>query len=163
MSQTTAAIAGTTTKIEYSLNASGTTGTWTDISGYAGSVTPSGGEQITGSTQTMDGNAAIVKGANKTDPWTITFSVVYTDTDAQPFVAIYDRFVGATKTIAVRWSYAGGTSGTKQYFATDAAGTNPVMVPIVSCTPPTAEAGTADPLMFEFSVMAPAIGKATVA
>lgn len=163
MPQTTAALAGSITEIEYSINASGTTGSWTDISGYAASVSISGGEQVTGSTMTMDGDAAIVTGSNKTEPFTVEFSIVYTDTDAQPFDALWDRFKGAAKTVAVRWTYAGSGSGKQQYATTDSAKANPVMVPIVACSPPNAEAGSGDPLMFTFSVICPDILKSTTA
>lgn len=163
MPQTTAALAGSITEIEYSLNASGTTGTWVDISGYAASVNVSGGEQVTGTAMTMDGDAAIVTGSNKTEPFTVEFSIVYTETDAQPFDALWDRFKGATKTAAVRWTYAGSGTGKQQYATTNSAKSNPVMVPIVACTPPNAEANSGDPLLFTFSVITPDILKSTTA
>lgn len=163
MPQTISALNGATTEIEYSLDASGTTGTWTDISGYAGSVSISGGEQVTGSQMTMDGDAAIVTGSNKTDPFTVTFSIVYTDVDSQPFDALWDRFKGATKTAAVRWTYAGAGTGKQQYATTTTAKTNPALVPIVSCTPPNAEASAGEPLVFEFSVICADILKSTTA
>lgn len=163
MAQTTSALAGSVTEIEYSLNASGTTGTWVDISGYAASVNVSGGEQVTGTAMTMDGDAAIVTGSNKTEPFTVEFSIVYTETDGQPFDALWDRFKGATKTVAVRWTYAGSGTGKQQYATTNSARTNPVMVPIVACTPPNAEASSGDPLLFTFSVITPDILKSTTA
>lgn len=164
MAQTTGAIVGSGAKIEYSLNASGTTGTWVDISGYAASVEVSGGEQITGSQMTLDGDAGIVRGANKTEPFTVTVSVVYTETDSQPFDALWDRFkTTSTKTVALRWSPSGGAGGSVQYATTDTAKTAPVLCPIVSCTPPTSEADSGDPLMFELVVECADILKTTVA
>jgi hypothetical protein len=163
MAQTTAAIAGSGAKLEYSLNASGTTGTWVNISGYAASIDISGGEQITGNAMTMDGDAAIVRGANKTQPFTVTASIVYTETDAQPFDALWDRFKTTTKTVSLRWSYPGGAGGAQQYATTDTAKTAPVMCPIVSCTPPGAAADSGDPILFEFSVECADILKTTIA
>lgn len=163
MPQTTSALAGSITEIEYSFNASGTAGTWVDISGYAASVSVSGGEQVTGTAMTMDGDAAIVTGSNKTEPFTVEFSIVYTDADSQPYDALWDRFKGADKTVALRWTYAGTGTGKQQYATTNSARANPVMVPIVSCTPPSAEASSGDPLMFTFSVITPDILKSTTA
>lgn len=163
MPQTTGAIVGSGAKVEYSLNASGTTGTWVDFSGYAAGVEVSGGEQITGAQMTLDGDAGIVRGANKTEPFTVTVSVVYTETDSQPFDALWDRFKGAAKTVALRWSPAGGAGGTIQYAATDTAKTAPVLCPIVSCTPPSSAADSGDPLMFELVVECADILKTTIA
>ena len=164
MAQTTGAIVGSGAKIEYSLDASGTTGTWVNISGYSASVEVSGGEQITGSQMTLDGDAAIVRGANKTEPFTITVSIVYTETDSQPFDALWDRFkTASTKTVALRWSPAGGAGGTIQYATTDTAKTNPVLCPIISVTPPTSESDSGDPLMFELVVECADIRRTTIA
>lgn len=163
MAQTTGAIAGSAAKVEYSLDASGTTGTWVNFSGYAASVDISGGEQATGSMMTLDGDAAILRNSNKTAPFTVTISVVYTETDSQPWDAIWDRFKGATKTIALRWSPSGGAGGTVQYATTDTAKTNPVLSPIISCTPPGVAAESGDPLMFELVVECADILKSTVA
>lgn len=163
MAQTTGALSGAVAKLEYSLNALGTTGTWVDISGYAAAVEITGGEQITGSQQTMDGDAAIVTGANKTEPFTITYRIVYTDAAAtQPFASLWGQFKGTTKTAAVRWSYAGGGATTQQFATTNSAKENPVVCPIVSCTPPNAAADDAGPIMFEFSVITSDILRSTV-
>lgn len=163
MAQTTGAISGSVAKVEYSLDAAGTTGTWVDFSGYAQSVEVSGGDAITGQAMTLDGDAAIVTAGNKTNPYTLTFTVVYTETDSQPFDAIYDRYVGTAKTIAIRWSPAGGAGGTLQFSTTDTAATNPVLVPMTACTPPGVDATSGDPRMFTFSVITPKILKTTVA
>jgi hypothetical protein len=163
MAQTTGAISGAAAKVEYSLNAAGTSGTWVDFSGYAQSVEISGGDALTGQQMTLDGDNAIVTAGNKTNPYTITFNVVYTETDAQPFDAIFDRYQGAAKTIAVRWSPAGGTGGQQQYATTNTAGTAAVLVPIASCVPPGVDATSGDPLMFSFSVITPDILKSAIA
>ena len=164
MPQTTGALVGSGAKVEYSLDASGTVGTWVNMSGYAASVEVSGGEQVTGSQMTLDGDAAIVRGANKTEPFTITVSVVYTEADSQPFDALWDRFkTASTKTVALRWSPSGGAGGAIQFATTDTAKTAPVLCPIVSCTPPSSAADSGDPLMFELVVECADILKTTIA
>jgi len=163
MAQTTGAISGTGAKVEYSLNASGTTGTWVDFSGYAASVEISGGEQTTGSVMTLDGDAAILRNSNKTAPFTVTVSVVYTETDSQPWDAIWDQFKGSDKRLALRWSPAGGGGGAVQYATTDTAKLNPVLSPITSCTPPGVTADSGDPMMFELVVECADILKTAVA
>lgn len=163
MAQTTGALSGAAAKVEYSLDASGTTGTWVDFSGYAQSVEISGGDAVTGQQMTLDGTAAIVTAGNKTNPYTITFNVVYTEPDTQPFDAIFDRYMGTTKTIAVRWSPAGGSGGQQQYATTDTAATAAVLVPMTACVPPGVDATSGDPRMFTFSVITPKILKSAIA
>lgn len=162
MAQTTGALSGAAAKVEYSLNATGTTGTWVDFSGYAQSVEVTGGDAITGQQFTADGTSAIVTPANKTNPYTITVNVVWTETDSEPFDAIYDRYVGATKTIAFRWSPAGGAASDIQFATTDSAGTTAELVPMTSCSVPGFDASSGDPRMFSFSVITPKILKAAI-
>lgn len=160
MAQTTGAMSGANAKVEYSIDIG--TPTWVDISGFAATVSVSGGEQITGNQQTFMGNSAIVTGANKVEPVTIEVTVVYTDTDSEPFDALFDRFMSTTKTAAVRYSPNGGASGDEQYTTANDAGTD-VEVPIVTCNPPDTEAASGEPRMFTFSVIAPRLAKSAVA
>lgn len=158
MAQTTEGMTMAGAKVEISTDAAA----FTDVSGYAASVSVTGGEQITGSQQTHSGDAAIVLGANKTAPFTVTVSVVYTDTDAQPFDVVWDRFKGTAKTLCVRWCPAGGTAGDEQYVTSNAAKSAAVLCPIVSCTPPNTDASSGDPVMVQFSVLCSDILKATI-
>lgn len=163
MAQTTGALAGAAFKLEISTDASGTTGSWVDISGYAQSVEVGAQTAITGSVQTADGDAAIVTAANKLEPVELTFNIVYTENDSEPWDKVIDQFNGADKTIAVRWSPAGGGGGDLQYSTTDTAATAAAKVPISSCTPaPPVAANNADPVMFSFSVLTPKILKAAI-
>lgn len=159
MAQTTAALSGAAFQLEISTDAA----SFTDISGYAMSVDAGTQSAITGSTQTADGDAAIVVAANKLEPVELTFNVLYTEADTQPWDVIIDRFNSATKTLCVRWSPGGGDSGDLQYTTASDAGTA-IVVPISSCTPaPSVDASSGDPVMFSFSVLTPAILKAAIA
>lgn len=161
MAQTTGAMSGAAGSVEYSFDAeSGTAATWVNISGYAASVEVSGGEAVTGQQLTLDGDAAIVTAANKINPYTITVNAVFTETDSEPFDALYDRYTGATKTAAFRWSPAGGGTGDVEFSTTDSAGTAAVNVPITACTPPGVDASSGDPRMFTVSFISPDILKA---
>lgn len=150
MAQTTAADNKAGFKVEVSTDASN----WTDISGSAATVTPSGGEQLTGEQNTADGAAPVVTGSNKVGSITLTVSCLYTETAGQPWRVVKDRYDGAAKTIAVRYSPRGGAQTERRYVTANDAGTA-IIVPIVNCLPPETDAGSGDPLMFEFSVITP--------
>ena len=157
MAQTTASIPQSGFKVEVSLNGS----SWTDISGVAATVEVSGGEAQIGEQMTADGEYAIVTPGNKIGAYDITCRVVYTETTAMGWKTVSSRFYGTAKTIAVRWSPAGGQS-TEQSFTTSLAGAAAAVVPIVSCNPPALDASSGDPALFEFSVRSPAIYEATL-
>jgi hypothetical protein len=150
MAQTTTADVRAGFKIEVSTDAS----SFTDISGQANNVSQDGGEQLTGSLHTADGAAAIVTGANKTEPITLTISCVYTETAAQAWRLVKDRYDGAAKTIAVRYSPRGGAQTERRYVTANDAGTA-IVVPIINCILPEGDASSGDPLVFEFSVITP--------
>jgi hypothetical protein len=159
MAQTTGGISGANAAVWYSTDAAA----FTAIAGYAITVDVSGGEAITGSQQTFDGTSPIVTAAHKVEPLTIEVSVVYTETDTEPFDAIFDRFMGATKNLCVRYSPNGGASGDEQFTTTDDAASAAQLVPIVSCNPPSLDASSGDPRTFTFSVIAPRTLKETIA
>lgn len=150
MAQTTAADNKAGFKIEVSTDASA----WTDISGAAATVEVDGGEQHTGEQNTADGSAPVVTGSNKTAAITVTCSCLYTETAGQAWRVVKDRYDGAAKTIAVRYSPRGGAQTERRYVTANDAGTA-IVVPIVNCIVPDGDAGSGDPLMFEFSVITP--------
>ena len=150
MAQTTTAEARAGYKIEVSVDASA----FTDISGQSNNVTVDGGDQLTGTQHTADGSAPVVTNANKTEAITVTVSCLYTETAAQAWRLVKDRYDGAAKTIAVRYSPKGGAQTERRYVTANDAGTV-VIVPIVNCIVPEGDAGSGDPLMFEFSVITP--------
>ena len=150
MAQTTGAIAESIYKIEVSLNGS----SWTDISGQANTVEPSGGDQQTGKQFTANGNVPIVTNSNKTDAVTVKCNIVYTETAGEGFMLVYAQYISTSKVIYLRYSPAGGTTGQKRYVCANAANTA-IAVPIIMCLPPKVDAATGDPAMVEFSVLTP--------
>lgn len=150
MAQTTAADTRAAFKIEVSINATD----FTDISGQANSVNVDGGDQMVGEQHTADGAAPVVTGSNKTEAKTVTVSCLYTETAGQAWRIVKDRYDGATKTIAVRYSPRGGAQTERRFVTANDAGTV-VLVPIINCQVPEGDASTGDPLLFEFSVRTP--------
>lgn len=160
MAQTTGSLPQGQCQVEVSVDGSA----WTDISGSVASATPSGGDQMTGEQHTFDGQFPIVTGSNKMAATTVEFSIVYTETTAEAFTVVYDRFKdGGTGTIYCRYSPAGGQSTESRFFASDDAGSAPTAVPITACLPPTADASVGDIIMASFSVIAPQFKQETIA
>lgn len=150
MAQTTGAIAQSIYKIEVSLNGS----SWTDISGQANTVEPSGGDQQTGKQFTASGGVPIITNSNKVDAITVKVNIVYTETAGEGFAIVWAQYIGTDKRIYLRYSPAGGTTGQKRYVCANDANTA-ILVPIVTCLPPKVDAGSGDPAMVEFSVITP--------
>lgn len=151
--QTTDAInKGSTYLIEASTDGT----TWTDISGSANKVTPSGGEQMIGEQHVAVGNYPIVVGSNKVGSITVEVSIVYTETAGEAFQTVWARYEGAAKSIYLRWSPKGGAVGDERYFCANNAGTA-IAAPIVSCLPPEMESGSSDIALATFSVQCPRI------
>ncbi len=150
MAQTTTADNKAGFKVEVSVDASA----WTDISGQGATVSVDGGDQLTGEQNTADGSAPVVTGSNKVESKTVTINCLYTETASQAWRLVKDRYDSATKTIAVRYSPRGGAQTERRYVTANDAGTA-IIVPIVNCNEPEGDAGSGDPLMFEFSVITP--------
>jgi len=148
MAQTSDGMSMANAKIEISEDGN----TWTDISGFANSISPDGGELQTGEAYTFDGENAIIT-TGKKEPLDITFSIVYTEgaTDAADVIrGYYDNKTNCY----IRWSPAGGNSGDKQFTAQGYI-VNPVL--------PGGEAGSADPVLIEITLRTPKVTVSTVA
>lgn len=159
MAQTTGSLPQGQCQVEVSVDGS----TWTDISGETASATPGAGEQMTGEQMTFDGQFPIVTASGKMAATTMEFSIVYTETAAEGYVVVYDRFKdGGAGTIYVRYSPAGGQSTEYRYFATDDAGSAATAVPITACLPPAADASVGDTIMASFAVLAPQFKQETI-
>jgi hypothetical protein len=76
---------------------------------------------------------------------------VYTNDDDEPFDAIYDAKVNHYP-FKLKWSIPGGASGDKEY---------EVNGYVTECTPPEADAGSADVIMFEATITAPDFDETT--
>lgn len=150
MAQTTGAIAQGKFLVEVSTDGS----SWTDISGSSAQVTPSGGDQLTGSQHVAAGSAAVVVGANKTEPAEAEVKILYTETTGEAFRVVKARYDGATKTIYFRYTPSGTGTGNKRYLAADNAN-SAFACPIVNCMPPDLDAGSGDPAMASFHIIFP--------
>lgn len=148
-SQTTGAMSGRNVVVEFSLD----NATWTDISGHATSVKPSGGDRITDEEYTFAGDTALIR-AGKREPVEVEFAFLYTQGVSEPF-AVLKAAQKAGETSSVRWSYAGGQTGDTRYTVTDAT--------IVNVAYPEAEASSAKPLPAMLKVKAADIGDEVVA
>lgn len=109
MAQTTAALAATDALIEYSTNGSD----YTDISGYANSVTVSGGELQTGNAFTFDGDHPIIK-AGKFNPITVDVDILFTESSTGAYGVLRGYFEAKTQ-IYLRWSPDGGAGGDRRF------------------------------------------------
>ena len=153
MPATTDAFAQSNFEIEVSTDGS----SWVDLCGQATNVDPGDPEHMVGEQMVACSDYAIISPSNKIGPREITVSVVYTETAAEGFETVYDRFVGADKSLYLRWSPAGGANGDKQFTTSDAAGSAAAPGYITSCTIPTQDASTADPALFTFTVKASSV------
>lgn len=89
--------------------------TWTDISGAANSVTPSGGGRMTGETYTFDGDNPIVT-VGKSQPWDLTITAVYTEGATDVFMLLLPIWESGGD-VWVRYAPKGGQTGEKMLTA----------------------------------------------
>ncbi len=149
MAQTTGAISFKDVKVEISPDNS----VWTDISGFASTITVDGGERATGVKYTFDGDTAILRSA-KRGPLTITTNIAYTEGASDPtevIRAIYE----AGSDFYERWSPKGGDS--TEFLYTSDAGV--VKSPLY----PSGDAESGDPVMVDFVLETPKVTKSAVA
>lgn len=158
MAQTTTGMSRSGYKIEISTDGT----SWTDISGQSNTVATSGGDQLTTSQNTADGLSPIVVGSNKHNTVTVTVSSVYTETAGQAWKIVSACFYSATKTLFLRFSPAGGASGTQRFTCTNETGTA-FACPILNCSPPDTDSGSGEPALFSFSVLSPKLTPSTIA
>jgi hypothetical protein len=140
MTQTTAAQTFFEAMVEYNISG----GAWTDFSGWGCSVAVSGGERQVGDAYTFDGDTAII-GIGKQQPYTVTVRAVYTEAAPDPYNILLAAFQ-AHNVVRVRWSPWGGDLGEKRYT------THAQYSYITAMLPPQGEAGSGDPITFEFTV-----------
>lgn len=149
MAQTTDAITFEDCTVEISTNGS----SWTNISGWANSVSLSGGERQTGETYTFDGEFAIVR-RGKAQPFDVQINVVYTEPGGDPFDTIESAFSNGTD-LYCRWAPKGYVS-TNNLFTTG--------VGIVTANPfPTGESGNGEPVVFQLNLKCGTITKSVIA
>lgn len=149
MAQTTGAISFKACKVETSPDNSD----WTDRSGFASAVSIDGGERITATKATFDGDTLILRSAKRAT-LTITVNLVYTEGGSDPteeIRAIYE----AGSDFYVRWSPKGGDSA--EFLYTTDAGV--VKQPLY----PGGEAESPDIVMANLVLETPAVTKSAVA
>lgn len=86
---------------------------WTDISGFAGSVVPGGGERQIGEAFTFDGEKPIVK-PGKLAMLELVLNIVYTEGADEAYDMVESAYESG-EPLMVRWSPAGGLEGDKGY------------------------------------------------
>jgi len=156
MAQVTGAVAQSIFKLEVS--AAGVS--WTDVSGAATSLTPSGGDEVVGEQMTADGEEAIVVTSNKMAPMDLTFRIVYTEGSSDPFKVMWDLYQGTDKRVYVRWSPMGGAATQKRYVTAVAGVAAPAV--ITGCKLPDHDSSSGDPALAEFSVKTAGILEETI-
>jgi len=148
MAQTTGAMSMRNATIEYSTNNSD----WTDISGVANAVNPSGHARMSGEAYTATGDTAIVT-VGKREPLELDVSIVYTEIAAEAYLSLEPVFTAATA-IKVRWSPSGADTGDYRYTSDTGY--------IVEMLPPGGEESDGGPILVGFKHRAPGYSKATV-
>ena len=140
MTQTTTSQTFFEAMVEYNISG----GAWTDFSGWGTSLAVSGGERQTGDAYTYDGDTAII-GIGKQQPYTVTCRAIYTEGANDPYNILLAAFQ-AHNVVRLRWSPFGGDATEKRYT------THAQYSFITSLVPPFGEAGSGDPITFEFTV-----------
>ena len=152
MAQTTAGIVQSGFVAEVSAAGS----VWTQIGGQAVSVKVSGGEALVGQQLTADGEYAVVVAGHKVEPLRVTVRSLYTASAGEAWALVWAQFIGADKSIYVRWTPKGATNGNLRY-ATSNDGATRAAARITKCLPPEQDASSGNPALFEFEVMTPAL------
>lgn len=154
MAQTASAISFKDCKVEYSTDGSTT---WTDCSGFASEVSVSGGERATGEAYTFDGDVPII-GQAKRGPLTISLTMVYTESTAEP-TGVIRPYYEAGSSLGLRWSPRGLASGTGENLYTSAFAYSRIK----NISYPVGTSDKGDPLVIKLDVITPSIAKSTSA
>lgn len=101
MAQTTGSLSWANCVVELSSNGS----VWTDVSGFANSLSIDGGDRQMGEFFTCDGETPIVT-YGKRNMLTITLQAVYTEDGSDPYAMAHDAAENHTH-IYIRWSPTG--------------------------------------------------------
>lgn len=149
MAQTTGAMSFRDCKIEISTNGS----VWDDVSGFANTVTISGGDRLTAESFTADGEYPIVT-TSKRSSIDVSMRCLYTEGGSDPYEVLRAAYENGTD-LYLRWSPAGGTSGDFQF-------TTPAGI-VMSPMYPTGDAGVPDAIAIEVTIKVPVVTKSVVA
>ncbi len=140
MAQTTLATSSRNAVVEISTDGS----VWTDISGYAQSVSPGDGSRLTGTAFTFDGAGPIIT-AGKLDAQESTVNILYTEDTNGAYDRCRTAFDSANSVLYLRVAPNGTTSG--NYRHTTGKG-------VITQFPAfhDLDASSGDPQMIEFTV-----------
>jgi len=147
MAQSTGGISARNVKIEGSVNGT----TWTDISGFANSISPDGGDRDVGEEYTFDGDTPIVT-FGKRKSLKLKVKVLYTEGASDPFETARAAYE-ANSAYYIRYSPNGQSTGT--FLLTSSAGR------IVTPPYPKMEAKAGDAVTLEFTFQCASIAKST--
>lgn len=149
MAQTTGQTTAYNLKLELSTNGT----VWTDASGSANKIEPSGGDRDVSETSTFGGYPPIVsQGPKKSIE--VKISALYTEVTGESWEILRAAYEAGTS-IYIRYSPKGGTTGNAQFTS----GQGVVKTPVW----PSADASDSKPMTFECTTVVPGFTKTTVA
>lgn len=151
MAQTTSQMSFANAKVEIKI----ASGSWTDIGGEFTKIEVDGGDRKSGEAFTQVGSTPVLT-SGKYEKYTVKGSIVYTEGVSAAWKLLYDAWK-AGSLLQVRWSPKGAATGDYQY----ATATSGNVFKNISL--PVGEAGSADPVMSEFTLETPDISQATAA
>jgi hypothetical protein len=151
MAQTTLATSSRNAVLEISTDGS----TWTNISGYAQSVTAGDGTRLTGTAHTFDGDGPIIV-AGKLDAQEATVGILYTEENDGAYDRVKDAFATTNSTLYLRVAPLGSTSGNLRHTSSKG---------VITQFPafPELDSSSGDPIMIEFTVQIGSWTTATIA
>ena len=148
MAQTTGGMSGVAGHVDFSTDGAA----WTAVNGHGMTVNVSGGELMTGTAHTSDGQFPILK-AGKHNPLVVTVNVVFTETADEPADMAEDAYEAASA-FYVRWSPGGGDASDIGYTTGSGYVTSPPYPPF--------DVAPGDPLATAVVVTVPSVTRSTI-
>lgn len=150
MTQTTTQMSFADAEVEIKIDS----GSWTDIGGEFAKIEADGGERKSGEAFTQVGDTPVLT-SGKREKYTVKGSIVYTEGSATPWKLLWDA-LNAGSLVQIRWAPKGGGTGDYQFSSATLGNV------LKNVTPPVGEAGSADPVMSEFTIETPSITSAAI-
>jgi hypothetical protein len=152
MAQTTGQMSGHKFKIEVRTTGEGS---WTDISGSTNSVTGGNQNRMTGETYTGGGEDTAIITTGPREPMDLQVRILYTEESGEAFETLRALFEADTR-VDMRFAPKGGSiSGAFVW--------NVINQPISNLQYPDVDAGSAGPVMSQFTIRANRVVKTTAA
>jgi hypothetical protein len=150
MAQTTNQMSFANAKVEIKISS----GSWTDIGGENTKIEVDGGERKSGEAFTQTGDTPVLT-KGKTEKYTVKGSILYTEGVSTPWKLLYDAKRSGSE-VQVRWSPKGGATGDYQFSSSTSGNV------LKNVSLPVGEAGSADPILSEFTLETPDITEAAI-